>query len=57
MVRALVEVAKLCGFYNPEVVKVPLSGEAGRLKCKYSAMSDDELLEIIAKNEQSNITY
>jgi hypothetical protein len=36
---------------------VPLSGEAGRLKCKYSAMSDDELLEIIAKNEQSNITY
>lgn len=48
VIRALVEVAKLCGFYAPEVVKVPLSGEAERLKRKYTAMSDDELLEIIA---------
>lgn len=48
MVRALVEVAKLCGFYDPEVVKIPLSGEAERLKRKYTAMSDDELLEILA---------
>jgi len=51
VVRALVEVAKLCGFYQEQVVKVPLSEEAERLKRKYAAMSEDELLEIIAGND------
>ncbi len=51
VIRALVEVAKLCGFYDTEVVKVPLSGEAERLKRKYTAMSDDELMEILAANK------
>lgn len=47
MIRSLVELAKLCGFYDPQVVKVPLSGEAERIKKWYATASDDELLAIM----------
>lgn len=43
MIRGLVEIAKLLGYYDPEVAKVPLSEEAERLKAKYELMSDEEL--------------
>lgn len=48
MIAGLVQVAKLCGFYEPEVSRIEISGEAERIKHKYKAMSDDELLAIVA---------
>lgn len=47
MIRSLVELAKLCGFYDQQVDKVPLSGEAERIKKRYATATDDELLAIM----------
>ena len=47
MIAGLVQVAKLCGFYEPERVSVTLSADGRRLSAKFAAMSDDELLAII----------
>lgn len=49
MIRGLVEIGKLLGYYDPEVVKVPLSEEAERLRQRYEAMSDEELYEGLAR--------
>lgn len=49
MIRGLVEVGKLLGFYNPEVVKLPLSEDAERLRQRYESMSDEELYEGLAR--------
>jgi hypothetical protein len=46
MVRAAVEIARLRGFYDAEVVKAPLSVEAERLRQKFEAMNDEDLLEV-----------
>lgn len=46
MIAGLVQIAKLCGFYEPEVQQVHLSVDAKGLKAKYAAMTDDELLSI-----------
>ena len=48
MIRGLVEIGKLLGYYDPEVVAVPLSDEAMRIEAKFAVMPDEELLEIIA---------
>jgi len=40
------EVAKLMGFYAPEVLKVHLGDDQQRLQKKFEAMSDAELLEM-----------
>ena len=48
MISGFVQLAKLCGFYEPEVHHVHLSGDAERLLAKFAAMSDDELLAIAA---------
>jgi phage terminase small subunit len=48
MISGLVQIAKLCGFYEPEVSRIELSGNAARLQAKFAAMSDDELLELAA---------
>lgn len=48
MVRGLVEIARMMGFYEPELVKNELSDDADRLKAKYAAMSDEELVAVIA---------
>ena len=48
MIAGLVQIAKLCGFYEPEKVNLTLSAGGKRLRAKFSAMSDDELLAIIA---------
>lgn len=48
MVAGLVQIAKLCGFYEPAVSRIEISGEALLLKHRFAAMSDDELLAVIA---------
>ncbi len=48
MIAGLVQIAKLCGFYEPEKVNLSLSAGGERLSAKFAAMSDDELLAIIA---------
>ena len=49
MVRSAAEIGRMCGFYEPEVVKVPISADAGRLMAKFKTMSDEELSEIAAR--------
>ncbi len=51
MISGLVQVAKLCGFYEPEVRRIEVSGSAARVQAKYAAMSDDELLSIICRGQ------
>lgn len=51
MISGLVQVAKLCGFYEPVHHRVQLSENSDRLKAKYAAMSDDELLSIICRGQ------
>jgi phage terminase small subunit len=48
MISGLAQIAKLCGFYEPDVSRIEISGEALRLKQQFAAMSDDELLAVIA---------
>lgn len=48
MIQGCVQLAKLLGFYEPEVVKVGISSDVGRLQAKFAAMSDQELLAIVA---------
>ena len=48
MISGLVQLAKLLGFYEPEVIQVDFSPENDRLKAKFAAMSDDELVAIAA---------
>lgn len=43
----LVQIAKMLGFYEPEVLQVGVSPENDHLKAKFAAMSDDELISII----------
>ena len=46
MISGLVQIAKMFGFYEPEVHKVYLSGEAEKLRAKFESLSDEELLAI-----------
>lgn len=50
LIRAWVEIAKLLGLYAPEKIKVDIeAADHGRaLMAKYDAMSDEQLLAIIA---------
>jgi len=48
MIASLVQIAKLCGFYEPEKVNLTLSAGGERLSAKFAAMTDGELLAIIA---------
>lgn len=52
MISGWVQIAKLCGFYAPEVSRIEVSGNAARLQAKFRAMSDDELLELIAPRKE-----
>lgn len=40
------EIAKVCGFYAPEVKKLELTGSAKRVADRMQALSDEELLQI-----------
>ena len=50
MISGLAQIAKLCGFYEPDVSRIEISGETLRLKHQFAAMSDDELLAVIARH-------
>ncbi|KFB69283.1 terminase small subunit [Candidatus Accumulibacter vicinus] len=55
MISGLVQIGKLCGFYEPEVRRIELSGSAERLQAKFAAMSDDELLELAARSSHRGL--
>lgn len=55
MISGLVQIAKLCGFYEPEVRRIELSGSAERLQAKFAAMSDNELLELAARSSHRGL--
>lgn len=44
------EVAKLMGYYAPEVKKIDLTVTQGNLKSKFEQMSDQELLELASRS-------
>lgn len=46
MIRGCVELARLLGFYTPEVQGVEMSLESAALQAKFSVMTDDMLLAI-----------
>lgn len=48
MISGLAQIAKMCGFYEPGVSRIEVSDESIRLKHRFAAMSDDELLAVIA---------
>lgn len=50
MISGLAQIAKLCGFYEPNVSRIEISDETLRLKHRFAAMSDDELLAVIASH-------
>jgi len=57
MIRGLVEIAKMLGFYDPEIVESkPLSEAALRIKNKYETMPTNELLELIAAKSMATQT-
>ena len=51
MIAGLVQIAKLCGFYEPEKVNLTLNADGKRLSAKFAAMSDDELLAILVARD------
>ncbi|MBE7422830.1 MAG: terminase small subunit [Zoogloeaceae bacterium] len=48
MIRGWVEIAKMAGLYEPEKVRVVLGAEGERLRAKFEALSDEELMKIAA---------
>lgn len=46
MIQGCVQIAKLLGYFEPEVVNVGVSDDLSRLRAKFAAMSDAELLAI-----------
>lgn len=50
LVSAWREIGRVIGCYQPEVKRVELSADGQALQYKFAAMSDEELLEIIARH-------
>lgn len=48
MIQGCVQLAKLLGFYEPEVIQVGFSAENASLKAKFAAMSDEDLIAVAA---------
>lgn len=48
MISGCVQLAKLCGFYEPEVHRVQIGDDGDRIKAKFAGMSDDELVALMA---------
>lgn len=46
MIQGCIQIAKLLGYFEPEVLNVGVSDDVSRLQAKFSAMSDAELLII-----------
>ena len=51
MISGLAQIAKLCGFYEPEVHKVDMAIDTASLRSKFAAMSDEELLSVINSSQ------
>ena len=49
MIQGCVQIAKLLGYFEPEVVNVGVSDDLSRLQAKFAAMSDAELLALAAR--------
>jgi hypothetical protein len=47
MIAGAREIGKLMGFYSPELVKISIGTDEARLKARYEAMSDEELMTVI----------
>lgn len=60
MIRGWVEIAKIAGLDKPETPEErrnePLSPGAERIKARFEAMSTNELLEVLARNEKLDAT-
>ena len=50
MISGLAQIAKLCGFYEPETRRVELSAPGEKLKAKFASMTDAELIGLISAN-------
>ena len=48
IIAGLVQIAKMLGFYEPERVSLTMNADGVHLKAKYAAMTDDQLVAIIA---------
>ena len=46
VIKGWTEVGKILGHYAPEVKRIELSANQGRLRAKFEALSDEELLAI-----------
>jgi hypothetical protein len=46
------ELAKICGYYAPEVKELKLSTDAQKLLKKFEDMTDEQLLELAARDAQ-----
>ena len=49
MVSAAREIGKICGLYEPQKVQINVSGSVQHEIHRFEAMSDDELLEVLAQ--------
>jgi phage terminase small subunit len=48
MISSMSTIAKILGFYSPEVKRVELSAQQGAAHAKYTSMTDAQLLALIA---------
>jgi phage terminase small subunit len=46
MIKGWTEIAKILGHYAPEVKKIELTLSQGRMRTKFEALSDEDLLAI-----------
>ena len=46
MIKGWTEIAKILGYYAPEIKKIEVTHSQGKIRSKYEAMSDEELLAI-----------
>ena len=51
MISGCVQLAKLCGLFEPERVSVEVGADVERLRAKFRGMSDTELLRIVETRE------
>lgn len=49
MIQGCVQIAKLLGFYAPEVLELGVTADTARLQARFAAMSDAELLAIASR--------
>lgn len=46
VIAGLVQIAKLCGFYEPTVHRVQLSDDGEQLKARFAQLPDEEAISI-----------